>query len=354
MKHVNLKTLSVLCQACIIRFLLLGLVSCTHGEFANRPALLDGNQASEESKWSEVLADVPSNSEAVLHADSQALTKLSEKPIFEPPPAAVGKPESPTAATSEPKSVSQPPEVQFSVATRLPDNLLDDSRDQSILVKLTKTIRKLDKIHRAGRAFPLKTLERTLRAEFERRDRGETHVSWLGKRKLRFADKRIALDNLELLMSYTDHLSTAILQKGKQAISKAQFKELMMLAAKEVIDDCSLRGGIGSITVNTENSGSELSRTGKAEWKRRQRLVGHLVPAFGYRRIKASSMNDLATRYRKTIASSAAEYEKLASLIDHAKSARRGVAGENTKPKKRGSPYVKAKKSVAKKVARID
>lgn len=205
-----------------------------------------------------------------------------------------------------------------------------DQREQQIFDRVKAIVKRLDAANGKEIEFPSKAIETAMRAEFMRRTENKNGIAWLKNKKLRDADLSVALDNMELLLTYTEKLASMNKKSSKKGKDLAKdHMEMKLLAAKSVIDryNVARRGerGVASLTA-----AQGLSAVGKAELARRRKLVAGLVGGEDYNAVQLKKIDEYAKRYRERLVASVQEYDKLASAMTGG-----GSSGGSKKPKKK-------------------
>ena len=200
-------------------------------------------------------------------------------------------------------------------------------RDQELFDRIKSIVKKMDAQNSKKLEFPSKAIETAMRAEFMRRTEGKNNA-WLRGRNIAEGDRSAALDNLELLVTYTERL----LSMNKTKKKAKELADLKIMAAKSVIDrfNSARRGERGPASVGlTPREG--LGQTGRAEIARRRKLLAEMVAGEDYRPIEVKKIEDFGKRYKLKLQASVAEYEKLAQAM-----AGHSAGGKKVGKKKKG------------------
>ena len=191
-------------------------------------------------------------------------------------------------------------------------------RDQGLFDRIKTLVKRFDAQERKGLEYPSKMVASAIRAEFMRRTEGGEGPGWL-KRRSRDADKEVAMDNLEMLINYAEHLSWAQPSKkvkdAKEAAANAL--DVKLLAAKAVVDRYNVRRTASRNPASFSGFAPTkgLSPAGKAEVARRRMLTAGQVAGDDFQPITAKKFDDYAKKYRANLTATVVEYEKLAGLI---------------------------------------
>ncbi len=216
-------------------------------------------------------------------------------------------------AKAQPKVAEEEaqPAVAEQYASSAPEE--NNKRDESIFDRVKALVKRFDAQQRKGLEYPSSVVETAIRAEFMRRTEGGTGPSWM-KKRVREADKEMALDNLEMLLTYAEKLAWAGKKSGKDD-AKAVL-EAKILASKAVVDKYNYRRGSEGVNNHTAFSPTTgLSVAGKVELGRRRTLGAGLVAGDDYAPVTSKKYDEFAKKYRQALTLSVVDYEKLARLI---------------------------------------
>ncbi len=187
------------------------------------------------------------------------------------------------------------------------------AREEAITDRVKALVKRFDARDRKGNEFPSLVVETAIRAEFMRRTEGNVGPAWM-KKRTREADKEVALDNLEMLLTYAEKLGWAT-KKGQTAKDAAKdLLDTKMLAVKAVVDKYNYRRGMDD-NHTTFSPAKGLSPVGKVELGRRRNLGAGLIAGEDYAPITTKKYDDFAKKYREALTKSVSEYEKLARLM---------------------------------------
>ncbi len=193
-------------------------------------------------------------------------------------------------------------------------------KDEWVFSRLKELVKRFDAASRRGVQYPIKQVETALRSEFMFRSDGNIHISWLFSNSLTFADKLVALDNLDLLIDFAERsISIADEQhRGGKKKKKVVLEDLdlKLLAAKLVVDEQNKKSAAQRGLASVDRNNPSLTSTGHAEWMRRKRILGSLVAGEDYAGIPVQKVEDIGKRYREILAQSVKEYEALAAAMN--------------------------------------
>ncbi len=208
------------------------------------------------------------------------------------------------------------PEAAATASQSSTKEVAEDHREEMVFDRIKTLVKRFDAQERNGMEYPSKPVENAIRAEFMRRTEGGNGASWLKKRS-RNADKEVAMDNLDLLVTYAEKLSWAAPAVATKKGKGQDPMEAKLLAAKAVIDKYNVRlakdRSPASFTGFSPAHG--LSPNGKLEIQRRRTLTASQVAGDDFTPITARKFDDYAKKYRQGLSAAVVEYEKLAKLI---------------------------------------
>ncbi len=201
-------------------------------------------------------------------------------------------------------------------------------REDALQNRIKELVKKFDKFNRSGGDFPIPALETAFRTEFMRHADGK---SWIGKRHSKDADKNMALDNLDLLVTYTDKVLATV--KAKKKYTPKDLEQLKVMAAKSVVDDYNRnRPAAGREVASLTTRPTGLSTSGKNEHARRKKLLAGLVTGGDYKAFEVKKIEDIGKQYKERLLASTKAYESFAKEMSVASS---GGSKKSTKKKKR-------------------
>ena len=252
-----------------------------------------------------------------------------QNPNNAPPPPAQA-PQGNGQATNTPVQPPQPPPGKVAEKPREETNPVEaqlKKRDEFIFQRLKELVKHFDAANRKESPFPEKTIETALRSEFMYRTDGNVQISWHPGAVLNYSDKLVALDNLDLLIDYSEKLlwlsehgprrSKKMAKKSKEPQVDWE-SEMKLLAVKMAIDEQNsalsqkLHRGIASLEHGTMAPGP----IGRQEWARHKKLLAGLVAGEDYTGFQVARIDDIGKRFKEVLQLGANEYVALASQIN--------------------------------------